>query len=200
MAVRSWARWATGRLLAVAAGGHETTPRQPLARRRRMTRQRRTPCPELMTPTRSCAKPSNITWPPEHRRTLTHSRSRSSALQRSLRPWPRYGLRGDAWCLHAYLFLGSRPSSRSAAEVAPGVRLDKWGRGPTWAMDVPAVVCALLGHQPAPSRVCSSLPPTHDQAYLPSSAALPASPSSRGRNVSTMTASSSKNSAPIERS
>jgi len=132
VAVRSWARWATGRLLAVAAGGHETTPRQPLARRRRMARQRRTPCPELMTPTRRCAKPSNITWPPEHRRTLTHSRSRSSALQRRLRPWPRYGLRGDAWCLHAHLFLGPRPSSRSAAEVAPGVRLDKWGRGPTW--------------------------------------------------------------------
>ena len=53
--------------------------------------------------------------------------------------------------------------------------------------------------QPAPSKDCSwFLPPTHDQAYLPSSTARPASPSSRGRNVSTMTASSSKYSAPTE--
>ncbi len=39
-----------------------------------------------------------------------------------------------------------------------------------------------------------------DQAYAPSSLAWPASPSSSGRNVSTMTASSSKYSTPIERS
>src|SRR3712207_8492360 len=40
-------------------------------------------------------------------------------------------------------------------------------------------------HEPGPR-------PDQDQAYFPSSTAVPASPRSRGRKVSTMTASSSK--------
>jgi len=41
---------------------------------------------------------------------------------------------------HARVVLGPAPSSRSATEVANGVYIDRWGRGPTW------------GHE----RTCSS--------------------------------------------
>jgi glycosyltransferase involved in cell wall biosynthesis len=54
-----------------------------------------------------------------------------------------------------------------------------------------------LGRQPLPSGAAPVFF-AHDQAYAPSSEALPASPRSSGRNVSTMTASSSKYSTPID--
>lgn len=110
--------------------GGDNTP-TAMTRRRPMTTQRRAPCPELMTPTRSCAKRSNITWPPEYRRTVTHSRSRSSACNEGFGHGSDMAPRGDAWCLHAHLALGPGPSSRSAAGVATCVHLNKWGRGPT---------------------------------------------------------------------
>jgi hypothetical protein len=179
--------------------GGDNTP-TAMTRRRPMTTQRRAPCPELMTPTRSCAKRSNITWPPEYRRTVTHSRSRSSACNEGFGHGSDMAPRGDAWCLHAHLALGPDPPAGRRPGWRPACTSTSGAAVRPRVMGVPAGVCALLGHQPAPSRICSSLPPTHDQAYVPSSAARPASPSSRGRNVSTMTASSSKNSAPIERS
>ncbi len=118
-------------------------------------------------------------------------------------------VRDDGWFFDTELLVLAERSSLRIHEVPVD-----WRDDPTSTVDIVQTAIAdlrgiaRLGWSLATGRIAlqplaSGAAPVflaQDQAYAPSSLSWPASPSSSGRNVSTMTASSSKYSTPIERS